>query len=312
MILIAGGGGFIGLNTARSLVDMGQQVLLVRRNPFQLPSFLAPYEDKQVKVALGDIGDLPFLCRAIMEHNVDSIVHLINLREGLGSLYQVLKVNLDGLTELLEAARIFGLRRVTYASSAAVYRVMKKPQLLEEDIDLPVISDSYICASKKAAEQICQLYAKEYKLSIPIVRPPLVWGPMYASGLQPLQLMAENSVAGKPTDYSHIFGGTKTNHVYVRDCARAISLVHLAPSLKYDIYNISDGQLLSLADFAAAIKEIIPSAEIKLGTTRTEKDVDLPPTSIERLKEDVGFTPEYDLKQAIKAYIDWLRDGKYN
>jgi len=34
--------------------------------------------------------------------------------------------------------------------------------------------------------------------------------------------------------------------------------------------------------------------------------------SIERIKEDVGFTPEYDLKRGVRAYIDWIRDGKYN
>ena len=127
-----------------------------------------------------------------------------------------------------------------------------------------------------------------------------------------MMLMVENAVAGKPTDYSNIYGLTKSHRVYVRDCARAVALVHLAPVLKHDIYNVSDGKLTTLADFAEAIKEIIPNAQIKLGTTRSAKDVDLPPISIARLKEEFGFTPEYDLKRGVKAYIDWLRDGKYS
>jgi nucleoside-diphosphate-sugar epimerase len=60
------------------------------------------------------------------------------------------------------------------------------------------------------------------------------------------------------------------------------------------------------------VKAAVPGAKITLGTTRTARDVDSPPISIARLKEDVGFTPEYDLKRGVKAYVDWLIDGKYN
>ena len=43
----------------------------------------------------------------------------------------------------------------------------------------------------------------------------------------------------------------------------------------------------------------------------TEMEVDLPAMNIERIRQDVGFAPDYDLKRAVKAYIDWLRDGQY-
>ena len=107
-------------------------------------------------------------------------------------------------------------------------------------------------------------------------------------------------------------GNWKLIYVYVRDCAKAISLVHLAPSLKHDVSTTSDGESRTLADFAKALREVIPSAQIKLGTARSDKDSDLPPMSIERIKEDMGFTSDYDLKRGVKAYIDWIRDGKYN
>ena len=51
MILITGGGGFIGLNLARDLIDRGEEVLLVRRHSFETPSFLAvkPASEKALK-----------------------------------------------------------------------------------------------------------------------------------------------------------------------------------------------------------------------------------------------------------------------
>jgi len=311
MILITGGGGFIGLNLARDLIDRGQEVLLVRRHAFDPPTFLAPYVGKQVKIALGNIGELPFLYRIIRAYNIESIIHAASLHERTGTLYDTLKSNVDGTTEIMEAARIFSLRRVTFVSLIAVYMVTRSMETLHENQDLPVQSFGYISATKKAGEQICQLYSKEYKLSIPIVRPPGVWGPMYHSGLQVQQAMVESAVEGKPIDLSQVCGERKMVYIYVRDCAKAISLVHLAPSLKHDIYNISDGESHTLADFAKAIREVIPSAQIKLGTERAETDLDLPPMSIERIKEDVVFVPDYDLSRGVKAYIEWLRDGKY-
>lgn len=314
MILISGGGGFIGLNLARELIDRGHEVLLIRRHPFEPPSFLAPYAGKQARTSLGDIGDLPFLYRTIREYDVESIVHAASLHKGTGNLYETLKSNVTGTIELLEAARIFGIRRVTFLSSVAVY-LTDRPMAptFHEDNDLPVASghNPYIGATKKAGEQVCLLYADEYHMSVPIIRPPLVWGPMYQSGLQHQVTMMKNAVEGEPTDLAAVYGGTKMVFLYVRDCAKAISLVHLAPSLKHAIYNVSDGEVHTLADFAEAIRDVISSARISLGTTRSRADVDFPETSIERIRQDVGFAPEYPLKLAVKAYIDWLKDGKY-
>ena len=75
MILITGGGGFFGLNTARSLVDRGQELLLLQRRPAQPPAFLAPYWGKQVKQATGSIVDLPFLFGVMKSYPIDSIIH---------------------------------------------------------------------------------------------------------------------------------------------------------------------------------------------------------------------------------------------
>ncbi|MFC1957800.1 NAD-dependent epimerase/dehydratase family protein, partial [Chloroflexota bacterium] len=125
-------------------------------------------------------------------------------------------------------------------------------------------------------------------------------------------LMVDAAIAGKPLDLSRLCGLTRGSHTYVRDIAKAIGMIHLAPSLKHSIYNASCGELHSYGDFVEAIKEVIPGTQIKLGTTRSEKDVDHTVLSIDRIKEDVGFAPDYDIKKGVKAYIEWVRDGKYN
>lgn len=314
MILIIGGGGFIGLNLAWELVNRSQSVLLIRRHTFELPSFLARYIGKQVIITQGDITEPSVLYGLIKKYNVKSIIHAAVLNETVAgsTLYQAIRVNLQGTADILEAARIFGIKRVTFLSSIAVYMPFReKTEILSEDNDLPTISTDWIAGTKKAGEQICQLYAKEYGLNITIIRPPQVWGPLYWTHRSPIQNMVENAIAGKPTDLSGVYGGNKSVFLYVRDCARAISLLHLAPSLKYGIYNVADNEIHSLTDFAQAIGDVFPGVQIKLGETKSPRDIDFPPMNIDRIKEDVGFVTEYTLNQAVRAYIEWIRDGKY-
>ena len=180
MILITGGGGFVGLNLARDLIDGDRRSSLSGDTPSSRRLFWPLTVGKQAKISLGDIGELPFLYRTIRDYNVESIVHAASLHQGTGTLYRTLKSNVDGTIELLEAARIFGINRVTFISSIAVYLTNRPLTTIIEDNDLPAMSvvAPYIAGTKKAGEQICQLYAKEYKMTVPIVRPPLVWGPI--------------------------------------------------------------------------------------------------------------------------------------
>ena len=315
MILITGGAGFIGLHTARELVEKGQEVLLVDRHTFQAPDYLTPHMDKRVKAVQGDILNPSFLHQLIREYHVSSIIHAAVLLGAGGDFYKAMKINLQGTVEILEAARISGLRRVTFLSSIAVYLPFKKGNSLHEEMDLPAISTDYISMTKKAGEQIFLLYSNEFGLSAPILRMPLVWGPGYRGELNPLKIMIKNTLAGKPAILPHIYGKGNSVYLYVRDCAKSIGLVHLAPSLDYPIYNVSDGLTHNLMDFAGVIKEIIPEASIELGEREPEEDQksivekELPPMDIERIEGDLGFKPDYDLNEGIKAYIDWFRAG---
>lgn len=299
------------MNLVRHLVDRGEETLLLDNRPLQAAPFLVSYWDNEVKGVTGDLLDLPFLFSVIKEYSIESIIHAAAIFEGSGTLYRVLKVNLEGTTNVLEAGRIFNLRRITFISSSTVYQGAKNALRFYEDLDLPVTSEGFISATKKAGEQICLLYAREYGLSLPIVRLARVYGPLSHRGLNPVEIMAENAVANKPTDLSETYGGSKSNHIYVKDCVKGISLIHCAKVLKHNIYNLGDGTPHSLSDFAEAVREVIPNAKIHLGTTRPRIDLDLPPLDIDRVKGEVGFVPDYSLKQAVRDYIEWVRDKKY-
>ena len=314
MILVTGGGGFFGRNIARYLVDRGKKVLLLQRSPYEVPSFLAPYWDKEIKAIRGDVQSLPFLMGLVKEYGVESIIHLAGAsRAGKLPVHEIIQVNVMGVINVLEAARIFGLRRVTFASSNTVYQGKKDPPegLYHENLDLPVISGhgGFIPYTKKAAEQMCILYAKEYHLSVCVVRGGNGYGPA-SHRANPPDIMVPDAVQGKPVDFSHTPENGTLAPVYSKDLAKGYGLLHLAESLKHSIYNISSGNMYTYSDVVRMIKEHIPGAEIRLGPVSPNVAPYRP--SIERAKDDVGYAPDYpDFKEGVAAYIEYLKYGKY-
>lgn len=314
MILITGGGGFYGRNIARFLVDQGKEVLLLQRSPYEVPSFLTPFWDKQVKGVRGDVQSLPFLMGLVKDYHVESIIHLAGVsRAAKLAVHEIIQVNVHGTVNVLETARILGLRRVTFASSNTVYHGMRNPPKgpYREDLDLPVISPAagFIPYTKKAAEQLCLLYAKEYNLGVCLIRGGNGYGPG-SHRSNPPDILVPDAVQGKRVDFSHVPENSTLAPVYSKDLAKGYGLVHLSESPKHFIYNISSGNMYTFSELVGMIKDLVPGAEIRLGPSSKEGTPYCP--SIERAKDDVGYVPEYpDLKKGISAYIDFLTCGRY-
>jgi nucleoside-diphosphate-sugar epimerase len=121
--------------------------------------------------------------------------------------------------------------------------------------------------------------------------------------------MIESAAAGKPADLSKVSGSTRGHTVYAKDVGEATSLIHLAKSLKYYIYNVSDGTHPTMLEVAQIVREIIPDAKITLGPPGQEKPLHSG-VNVKRMKEEFGFGFR-DLKAGINDYIGWLKGGNY-
>jgi nucleoside-diphosphate-sugar epimerase len=181
-----------------------------------------------------------------------------------------------------------------------------------EAVNLPAIYPDAICATKKASEQICGLYTSTYEMSVPIMRLARIYGPTAHWRRNPMERMVVSAVEGMPADCLDTYEGSYLCPIHAMDCAKGISLIHLEKELKYNIYNLADGNHITYGEVANIVKEIVPNADIRLGTDK-QLDMSYPfhPVNIDRIKAE-GWTPEYaDLKKGIKAYIDYIKHGKY-
>ena len=319
MILITGGLGFLGCNLAKLLCDSGEQVLLTSNRNTEVLPLIAPFLEKRLKIQPLDITSLDNVSRVIRDHGVKSIVHAaVRSEKGNTSLYQAMDVNVTGTINVLEAARRAEIRRVLFISSEAVYQGMKDTGPLKEEERLFITSDRFIPGTKKAGEIFCLMYAKQYGMEVVSVRLTRAYGPLYR-GIRNLHgLMVESAAQGKPINLQNYDPTEAHDFIYVKDAARALTLLLNAPTLRHRIYNLGFGRLTSIGEFAQAIKKLVPEAEIHLGdgpgpliSTKTPMDINAC-VDISRLQEETGFTPEYDPYRGVEHYIHWARDGIYS
>ncbi|MFC2010001.1 NAD-dependent epimerase/dehydratase family protein [Chloroflexota bacterium] len=317
MILITGGLGFLGGNLGRHLLDLGKEVVLTIHRNAQVPDILTPYAGKGLQIAPMDVTNLPTILETMKKYRVTSIVHGAVIIEGKGNLYQAMEVNVAGCANILEAARLMDVGRVTFISSEGINQGRKDIAPLKEEEFFWVRSDRYTPATKKMAELLFFIYQKEYKMDMVITRPSRIYGPLYTAGRNPILRMVTAALKGEQNhlDFSDINETESHDFVYVRDCARAVALVHLAKKPKHDIYNIGLGRLHSFGDVARVLGEIFPGVHIELGKdvaaiTKTEYDIQ---TCLDnsRIQEEFAYVPEYDLEKGLHALAAWLRDGSY-
>jgi UDP-glucose 4-epimerase len=316
MILITGGLGFLGVSLAKYLLDNGQKVLITRhRNP-NVPDFLAQHLGEKLHIAPMDITSLPTIIEAIKKHKVTSIVHAAGTSERGGTFYQVFDINVIGSINVLEAARLADVGRITFVSSEGVNQGRTQTAPLQEEEYFWARSDRYIPATKKMEELLCFMYKKEHKTDIVVTRPSRIYGPFYTSGRNPILRMVKSAVKGVKEDLTNVNGQESHDFIFLRDCARAIATIHLAEKPKFDLYNIGFGKLHCYDDVAQVLQKIIPKVSLKLGSgefatiTKTPYDINAC-LDISRIAGEFGYVPEYDLERGISALAAWIRDGSF-
>ena len=318
MILITGGLGFLGVNLAKLLCDGRERVLLGRNRNAETPSFLAPFVDQALRVIPLDITSLDDVSRAIGEFGVNAIVHAaVRSEKGDTPLYQAMHVNVTGAINVLEAARRAGVQRVIFISSEAVYQGMKDGGPFKEEEKLLITSDRFIPGTKKAGEILSLMYCKEYGMEVVSVRLTRMYGPLYRGVRNLAGHMVEKAAKGIPIALGNHDPGEAHDIIYAKDAARAMMLLLKAKTLRHRIYNLGFGRLVSLAEFAGAIKKLLPEAEIHLGdgpgplvSAKTPMDINAC-VDISRIAEETGFRPEFDPYRGIEHYVRWARTGIY-
>jgi UDP-glucose 4-epimerase len=304
--------GFIGLHTARRFLDVGEPVVLTCFRTRREPSFLADELGHHAIVESLDVTDRAAVLELARRHRPDGIVHLaVPALAGVAPLDEY-RTNTQGLMHVLEAAAESGVKRLSIASSIAVYAGLSQGPF-QESAPLPVASTNATEAYKKAEETLSLFFARQSQLDVRCLRLAGIYGPLYHSMANLPSRLCHAAVHGvQPELGPGRYGGSPRAHdaqdfCYVRDCAAGIQLVHQSERLQHTTYNIGAGRATTYAELAAAVNAAVPGANIELPPGASPTARPAPYLDITRAREDAGYEPAYDIVRGVADYVAWLR-----
>ena len=303
VILICGGAGFIGAQLVELLLQRGESVVSFDLYPD--PGRIGHLGNK-LKVVTGDITRIEDLIAAIRDFRVQRIVNLAYIlgAESEANLQLAVRVNVMGMNNVFEAARLMGIKRVVYASSIAVYGLQShfgERPVTEEDTCRPTLVYG---AHKLCNEFMAQKYMDQFGMTIPGLRIAIVSGPGRKTGLTGWgSTYIDNPVLGKPAQIP-LRSGQRTLVVYVEDVAEIFARLCLDDKIRYPIYN-SCAYAITLAELAQAVRKFIPGAKILFDEQATEQPL-VYSCSSRRLEEEFGIRMP-PLEEMVKKHINAVR-----
>lgn len=255
-ILVIGGSGFIGTRVIRRLAARGEEVVCMDINPGA-----ASFADlgTQVKVVRGDVTQFDDVMRTMVEARPNRVINLSYFLGSEHAPHVAMRLNVLGMDNCFEAARLGGVQRVVYASSVAVSGLQKHygERLVNEDD--PRYGDNQYAMHKMFNEWQAQDYRAKYGMSITGVRPANVTGPDKVRGSVDHVQCITQPARGQPItlpykDYMRL-------PIHVDDIAEVFVRVLLADAPRYPIYN-SGGTPISLGELAEMVRGFLPEARI--------------------------------------------------
>src|SRR5579863_904689 len=253
---VAGGTGFIGRRLIPLLVQRGEEVVVMDIAP-QTADYSA--YGKQVRVVRGDVSQFDDVMARIVEAKPDRVV---NLAYYIGSDLPprvAFKLNVLGMDNCFEAARLAGVNRVVYASSVAVSGEQSHyGERLVDETDFKHGHVQY-AMHKIFNEWQAQDYREKHGMEITAIRPANVTGPDKIVGSVDHVYCITTPARGKPVSFP--FKDAMRCPVHVDEIAEIFARVIMTDKPKHMAYN-TGGQAISLGELADIVREFLPDAKI--------------------------------------------------
>jgi nucleoside-diphosphate-sugar epimerase len=307
--LVTGGSGFVGAEIVAALVGRGDDVVVfdLRSSP-RIDGLMAEYD--KVSFVAGEIVEWPGVASVMQAFKPDAVVHcaaIVGVAASLNMPMQTMRVNVEGSLNVLEAMRLFGVRRMVHMSSEETYGHFQSDIVTEDHPQNPLMAYGI---SKVAVEQFGRTYAQRFGLEVLNVRACWVYGP----GLPRLRIpntLIQAAVSGQSL---HLPGGADfaVDHTYVDDLVDGTIRVLDYADHPYDAYHIASGAAASLTEIVGIIKDLAPGADISVRPGPLEFTPGLPvwrkgALDLSRARDVLGYRPRYDMRGGIEATYNALR-----
>ncbi|ERJ13098.1 UDP-glucose 4-epimerase GalE [Haloplasma contractile] len=317
-VLVCGGAGYIGSHTVYELIDNEYDVVII--DNLQTGHRNAIHE--KARFYEGDIRDRDFLNQVLENETIDAVIHFAAnslVGESMTDPYTYYDNNVRGTLVLLSALRDYGIDKIVFSSTAAVYGEAKNIPIVETEQAIP--TNTY-GETKLAMEKMFKWFDVAHNIKYISLRYFNVAGAHKSSRigedhspethLIPLVLQVplgkREHIGIFGDDYDTADGTCIRDYIHVTDLANAhiLAVESLLKGSNSNIFNLGNGEGFS-------VKQIIEAARVVTGhpipakvTPRRAGDPAKLIASNKKAKEILGWDPKYtDVKDVIKSAWDW-------
>ena len=329
-IILTGVAGFIGMHTARHLLDRGEQVIGIDViNAYYDPALkharLATLEGANgFTFEKLDFSDRDAMLDLIQRHpDIDRVVHLgaqAGVRHSIEQPVDYLTSNLTGQLVMMETCRAMmgrpgGCRSFVYASSSSIYGANRQmPYSLEQRTDHPV---SFYGATKKAGEVMVHSYAHLYRIPSTGLRFFTVYGPWGRPDMSPY-IFTHRIINGQTIQVFNN-GEMSRDFTYIDDIVTGVVAALDTPppedsgagnneaGAPHRLYNLGNNRSVPLMDYIQVIEKACGRQAVIAYRPLQPGDVLETCADIDASTQDLGYAPTTTIEVGIPRFVEWYR-----
>ena len=308
-ILVTGAGGFIGHHLVQRLAAEGHQV---RGVDSKRPEFA---QSAAAEFLIADLRDYDNCQRAVAD--MDDVYQLAADMGGIGyitaNLATLSRNNILINSHMLEAARLAGVRRYLYSSSACVYPVFRQQDAavtaLREDMAIPADPEQGYGWEKLFAERLTAYYCQDWGLDVRIVRFHNIYGPLgaYDGGKEkaPAALCRKVFLAPDGGDIEIWGDGRQTrSFCYIDDCIEGLRRIMESGCTRP--LNLGTEELITVDQLVDAVCAAA-GKDLRRRYDRTKPQGVRGRNSDNALLQEVtGWQPAIGIRQGIQPTYHWI------
>ena len=302
-ILITGGSGFIGSHIVELYQDKAEEIRVLDNLRTGYRHNLDGLRHTFIE---GSITDRELVKKAVQ--GVDYIFHLaalVSVPESMAKPGECVDINVHGLLNVLEEAAAAGVKKLVFASSAAIYG--DNPTVPKVETMIPEPKSPY-AITKLDGEYYLGMFQNEGKLETAAIRFFNVFGPRqdpkgaYAAAVP---IFIEKAVNSEDIT---VFGdgGQTRDFIYVKDIAGALAFAVETPGVT-GVFNAGYGGQITIEDLANGLVSAADSASKILHAPERAGDVRHSRASADKLRA-AGWVPRHTLEEGLGVTLKFFKD----
>ena len=304
--LVTGGAGFIGSHIAQRLAIAGHDVVVLDNFSTGSRANIAAI-GKDVRVVEGDLRSLDTVeaCAA----GCDVIFHeaaIVSVPFSVENPQESHDVNIQGTLNVLHAARKARVRRVLFASSAAVYG--EEPTLPKTEAMRPAPISPY-GVEKLTGEHYLATWSKLFGVETVALRYFNVFGPRQDprsaySGV--ISIFVDRILGGRPITFFGD-GGQSRDFVYVANVVDANILAATRAGVDGRVFNVACGKRTTLRELSTLIEGAVGRTVERVFAEPRAGDIKDSVADISLARAELGYEPAIAVAAGLQQLVEHVR-----